>query len=131
MLTTSVTLSCDPWILVQVAQRTQTKDVPPALPAMLGCIVDHVASLTESFQIGRSAVAGIVVEVSASENNIGYSDSGEGEAASDGDPLATVRAPTSRLRVPPAAVTKMRNALEVRPPTLLAAPPRALETDRA
>ena len=36
----------DARILVQIADRAEPKDVPPALPAMLSGIMDHVAALT-------------------------------------------------------------------------------------
>lgn len=32
-------------ILVQVTQRAASERVPPALPAMFGCVVKHVAAL--------------------------------------------------------------------------------------
>ncbi len=36
----------DARILVEIADRAEPKDVPPALPAMLSRIMDHVAALT-------------------------------------------------------------------------------------
>jgi len=45
-LATGDALTRDARILVEIADRTKPKDIPPALPAMLGCIVDHVAALT-------------------------------------------------------------------------------------
>jgi len=38
--------SRDARILVEIADCSYPKDIPPALPAMLGCIVYHVAALT-------------------------------------------------------------------------------------
>lgn len=102
--------SCDPRILVQVPQRTLSKGVPPALPTMLGSVVDHVAPLAESPQIRGCAVARVVIEVSARQRNIGHPHAGKSEASFDSNPLAAVRTPASRLRVPPTTIAEMRNA---------------------
>jgi len=77
---------------------------------MLGSVVDHVTPLAESPQISGSAVARVVIEVSASQHNIGHPHAGKGEASFDSNPLAAVRTPASRLCVPPTAVAEMRNA---------------------
>lgn len=69
--------------------------------------------------------------MSAGQNNVSHSNAGQRETAFYGDPLATVRTPARRLRVPPAAVTEMGNTLKVRPATLLAAPTSALKPDHA
>lgn len=126
-----VALPCDPGILIQVAQRAQPERVPPTLPAMLRGIVDHVAPLTERLEIGGCAVAWIVIEMRAGQDDVSHPYAGEREAALHGNPLAMSRTPASRLRIPPSAVTEMRNTLKVRPAALLAASTGALEPDRA
>ncbi len=40
------TFARDAGVLVEITDCPKPKDVPPPLPAMLGCIVDHVAALT-------------------------------------------------------------------------------------
>ncbi len=79
----------DARILIQVADRAQAKDVPPALPSMLGRIVDHMAALAERREIAGHAVARIVIEMRAGEHDIGRSHRLEDEVALQHDPLAT------------------------------------------
>jgi hypothetical protein len=50
------------------------KDIPPALPPMFGRIVDHVAALTECLEVRRRAIARIMIEVRAGEDDIGHPD---------------------------------------------------------
>lgn len=76
---------------------------------MLGSVVDHVAPLAESPQVSGCAVARVVIEMSASQHNIGHPHAGKGETSIESNPLAAVRTPASRLCVPPTAVAEMRN----------------------
>jgi len=46
ILTARRAFSRDTRILLEIADGSEPKDVPPTLPAMLGCIMDHVAALT-------------------------------------------------------------------------------------
>ena len=125
-----MTLTRDPGILVQIPQRPHSKYIPPSLPAMLGRIVDHVATLAKRTQVSWSTVARIMIEVRARQDDIGHPDARKREAALHRDPLALVRSPARRIGVPPAPVAKMRDPTKVRPTALLAAPAGTLEPDR-
>ncbi len=124
-------LAGDAGILVQIPQRSQPKGIPPALPAMLGRVVDHVAALAERFQVRRRAVPRVMIEMRAGLHDVGHPDPSQCEAALHRDPLALVRSPARRVSVPPASIAKMRHPSEVRPTALLAASASTLEPDRA
>jgi hypothetical protein len=69
------------WILEEVANGSAPEPVPLTLPAVLRGIVDQVTTLAERSQVGPRIVAGIVVDVSASEHDLGRLDSRECEIA--------------------------------------------------
>ena len=50
-------------VFVQIAQRPVAEPIPPALPTMLGGIMEHVATLAQCGEVGRRVVAGIVIEM--------------------------------------------------------------------
>ena len=66
----------DAGIFVKVAQRAQAERVPPALPAMLGRVVEHVAALTQGGEVSRHVVPRVVIEMRASEHDVGGVDAG-------------------------------------------------------
>ena len=123
-------LTGDTRVFEEVAQRPQPKRIPPALPAMLGRIVDHVAALAKRPQVGWIAVARIVIEVRARQHDICHPYAREREAAFHRDALALVRSPAPSIGVPPASIAEMRNLPKVRPTALLAAPTGTLKPDR-
>jgi len=124
-------LAGDAGILVQIPQRSQPEGIPPALPAMLGRIVDHVAALAERLQVRRRAVARVMIEVRASQDDVGHPDPRQCEAALHRNPLALVRSPAQRISVPPSSIAEMCDPTKVRPTALLAAPAGTLEPDCA
>lgn len=124
-------LTGDAGILVQIPQRPQPEGIPPALPAMFGRIVDHVAALAERFEVRRRAVPRVMIEMRAGQHDVGHPDPRQCEAALHRDPLALVRSPARRISVPPASIAKMCDPPKVRPTALLAASARTLEPDRA
>ena len=126
-----MSLTGDAWILVQVAQRPHTERIPPALPAVLGRIVDHVAALAERAEVRRRAVARIMIEVRARQDDIRHPHARKREAGLHRDALAMIRSPARRIGIPPASIAKMRDAPKVRPTALLAAPASTLEPDSA
>ena len=91
-------------ILIQVAQRAKAKDVPPALPAMFGRVVEHVAALAQGGQIGGHVVARIMVEMRAGEHHIGRADAAQFEAIAHRDPSPARGSPAGCIAVPPASV---------------------------
>lgn len=119
----------DARILEQVAYRPPVEDMPPALPAMLGRIVEHVTSLTQRGQVRRRVVARIMVEMRAGEHDKGRPHARERDALAHPDPPTATAPPAPRLRVPPSPVTQMRDIRAVRPPAPLAARSGAAETD--
>lgn len=60
----------------QVAQGPPQPIREPALAQVLGLVVEHVAPLTERFQISRIVVRRIVIEVSAGQNDLCCQDRG-------------------------------------------------------
>lgn len=124
-------LTGDAGILVQIPQRPQPEDIPPALPAMFGRIVYHVAALAECSQVSRSAVSRIMVKVRACKHDIGHPHTRERKAGLHRNTLALVRSPAGRISVPPASIAKMCDPPKVWPTALLAASARTLEPDRA
>jgi len=126
-----VPLASDARILVQVTQRSQPKGIPPALPAMLGRVVDHVAALAERFQVRWRTVARVMIEMRAGQDDVGHPNLRQCEAALHRNPFALVRSPARRIGVPPASIAEMCDPPKVRPTALLAAPAGTLEPDRA
>ncbi len=124
-------LTGDAGILVQIPQRAQPEGIPPALPTMLGRVVDHVAALAERFQVRLRTVARVMIEMRAGQNDVGHPDPCQCETGLHRNPLALVRSPARRLRVPPASIAEMCDAPKVRSTALLAAPAGTLEPDRA
>ncbi len=59
-----------PRFFIQVAQRAQTERVPSALPAMLGRIVEHVATLAQRSEVGWHIVPRIMIEMRAGKDDI-------------------------------------------------------------
>lgn len=125
-----MSLASDARILEQIPQRPHSKHIPPALPAMLGRIMDHVAALAKRAEVSGRAVARIMIEVRARQDDIGHPNAREHEASLHRDTLALVRSPARRIGVPPASVAKMRHPPKVRPTALLAAPAGAFKPDR-
>jgi hypothetical protein len=113
-------------ILVEVAQGTEAKYVPPPPPTVLGRVVDDVATLAERAKVGRRAVTGIVIEVGAGEHDIGRPHCRERDALHGNTPT-TMIPPITGGRVPPTAITQMRDVAHVRAGALLAA---GIGTDR-
>lgn len=122
-------LSRDARIFIQVADCAQAKDVPPALPSMLGRIVDHMATLAERREIAGHAVAWIVIEMRTSQHDISRSYRRQNEAALERDPLATAGAPTHGIGIPPATIAKMGDPTHMRPRAVLAARAGPIEPD--
>ncbi len=122
-------LSRDARIFIQVADCAQAKDVPPALPSMLGRIVDHMATLAERREIAGHAVAWIVIEMRTSQHDISRSYRCQNEAALERDPLATAGAPTHGIGIPPATIAKMCDPTHMRPRAVLAARAGPIEPD--
>ena len=71
----------DAGILVQIPQRPQPEGIPPALPAMLGRVMDHVAALAERFQVRRRTVARVMIEMRAGQHDVGHPDPRQCETA--------------------------------------------------
>jgi hypothetical protein len=121
-------------IFVQIAKRTQAKDVPPPLPAMFGCIVEHVAALAQCGEITRHVVARIVIEMRTGQHHIGRTDGGHVEPSpplpSNRDPSAAVRAPMPGVGIPPSPVTEMRDEAQMRPRAPFAARASTSKADR-
>ncbi|KAK0331449.1 hypothetical protein LTR94_028872, partial [Friedmanniomyces endolithicus] len=116
-------------IVIEVAQRSEAKGIPPSLPAVFLSVVEDVAPLAERGEIGGAAVARVMIEVRAGENDIGRSHQVKGEAGGNLDLPAAPGAPGACLDVPPAAVTQMRDTPLVRSAALFAASPCPPETD--
>ena len=126
---TRAALSGNAGIFVQVADRAQAKQVPPALPSMLRRVVNHMATLTKRSEIARQAVARIVVEMRAGQHDIGRPHRRKGEAALDRDPFATAGAPAGGIGIPPATVAEMGNPAHMRSGAMLAACAGSVEPD--
>lgn len=60
----------------QVADRANPEGVEPPTPAMLGRVVDHVATLAERGGIPGAVIAGIIVQVCAGEEDAGDAEQG-------------------------------------------------------
>jgi len=120
-----------PGILVQVPDRAQPKPAPPALPAMFGRVVEHVAALAQRGEVGGIVVAGIVVEMRAGQHNKGRAHRRQPARAANRDAPPPIGPPASRLAIPPAPVAQMRDPPAMRPCAPLASAPRAAEPDRA
>jgi len=97
---------------------------------MFGRIVDHVAALAKRTEVSGGAVARIMIEVCARQDDIGHPDARKRETGLHRDALALVRSPARRVSVPPASIAKMRHPSEVRSTALLAAPAGTLEPNR-
>jgi len=120
----------DARILVEIADCTEPKDIPPPLPAMLGCIVDHVAALTERLEVRRRAIARIMIEVRAGEDDIGHPDRCQHEPGLHRNTPAPIRPPAADIGIPPASVAEMDDAAQMRPAAPLALGTGAIEPDR-
>jgi hypothetical protein len=116
-------------VFVQIAQRPVAKAIPPALPAMFGCVVQHVAPLTQCREVRRRVVAGIVIQMCAGQHDPRHPHLRQRDAQRR-DPAALRRSPASPFAVPPAPVAQMRHPLQMRTATALAATARAVEPDR-
>jgi hypothetical protein len=117
-------------ILIQVAQRAQAERVPPALPAMLGRIVEHVAALAQRGEIARHVVPRIMIEMRAGQHHIGRADAGEVDAIADRDPPPPRRPPAPGACIPPAPVAEMCDEAPMRPRAAFAARAGTTEADR-
>lgn len=60
---------------------------------MFGRVMDHVAALAERAEVRRRAVARVMIEVRARQDDIGHPDARKSEAVLHRDPLALVRSP--------------------------------------
>ena len=69
MIMPSIIRSLAVWAEEQVSHRAASKERPPALPTMFRTIVRQVASLAQRREIGRIVVAGIVIQMSAREDD--------------------------------------------------------------
>ena len=118
-------------IFVQVTQCAQAKDIPPALPAVFGRIVEHMAALAQCGEIARQIMARVMIEMRAGEHDIGRTDAEHVEPFTNRDPSTTVRTPIAGIGIPPSPVAEMRDEAEMRPRTSLAARTGTIETDRS
>ena len=123
-------LLCQARILVQVADGAQAEHVPPALPAMFGRVVAHVAALAERGEVARQIVPRIMVEVRACQDDIGGPDRGEFEAIADRHASPAVGPPASGSRIPPAPVAEMRDEPKMRPRAAFTSRTGPVEPDR-
>ena len=98
---------------------------------MLRSIVDHVAALAQGGELVEGAVTGIVVEVRAGQHHFGPLASCEDVLgrATCAPPLRTP--PVEPLRIPPPAISEMKDALAMWPPTMLANASCPFEADEA
>jgi hypothetical protein len=97
---------------------------------MLGCIVDHVAALTERLEVRRRAIARIVIQVCAGQDDIRHPDGRQHKPGFHGDPLAAVGPPAADIGIPPASVAEMDDTAQMRPTAPLALGTGTIEPDR-
>ena len=117
-------------ILEQIANCPPPEDIPPALPAMLRSIVEHMTALTERGQIRRCAIPRIVIEMRTGEDDIGGLHDRQRETG-DGDRLSTIGAPAPRFNVPPASVAEMSDPRQMRSAALFTSRACTIEAYRA
>lgn len=115
-------------VLVEVAARAQPEAVPPALPAVLGCIVKDMAALAERLEIAGRAIARIMVEMRAGEYHLGDPHRTKLDPGSDRDAPAAIAPPAARLAIPPAPIAEMRDTAQMGPPALFTARAGAVKT---
>ena len=60
------------WSKVEVAQRSSSEQGQPAPPLMLPSVMQHVAALTERFEVAGAIVGRIVINVRAGEEHAGH-----------------------------------------------------------
>ena len=120
----------------KIADRASPKGIPPASPAMLRRIVDHVAALAECGQIAPawSAEAGIVVQMGRCkvDRSARHANCIEGDEGRGATKQATASiAPCSGIGVPPSPIPshELGDVTTMRTPAMFAAPPRSLEAD--
>lgn len=114
----------------EVSQRFSLAVCDAPLPEMLRLIVEHVAALTERLKVGHFVVAGIVVEMRASQDHLGLLDCrirGKGREAAQN--ASSSRAPGRGLFVPPASISEVTNGFPMRTPAALTAALSAPKSD--
>ena len=98
---------------------------------MLRPIVDHVAALAESREVGVRVVGRVVVAMGGCKDDVGPTSTAEDiDARPDPDPAPPSIAPTAGLSIPPAAVAEVVDHLPVRSPAALTPALRPAEADR-
>ena len=106
----------------QIAKRLPPEHREPPPPDVLRPVVDHVAALTPSREVGRRVVGGVVVPMGGGEHHPRRSDDCEHIVDADGgvdDPPRPV-APGRGFRIPPSAVREAEHGLPMRAPAALA-----------
>lgn len=116
-------------MLVQVAQRPVAEAIPPALPAMLGRVVQHVAPLAQRREVRGRVITRIVIEMRAGQHDPRHPHLRQRNPQRR-DPATLGRSPASPLAIPPTPVAQMRHALQMRTTAALATTTRAVKADR-
>jgi hypothetical protein len=101
---------------------------------MFFAVMQHVAALTEGFEIARPVVARIVIEMGGRQHHFGRADRAivrERVRRQAWERPAPSAPPCGRLFVPPPAVPEMEYQATVGATTMLASPLRATKPDRS
>lgn len=110
---------------------------------MLGCVVDHVASLAERGEVARPVVSRVMVQVSAGQHDAGhtwtwwvyarqYELDGQkiGQGCQSSDTPALSIAPSRAVLVPPSSVTQVDDLSTMRSLAVFATPLRPAKADQ-
>lgn len=115
-------------LVEEICDSLPTVKVQPSSPAMLVCVMQHVAPLAERRQVGKPVVRWIMVKVRTCQDDLGPTDV-TGSVLAHPNAQTPPVAPYGSLSVEPPPVPQMLNCMKVRAGTSLATATRSFEPD--